>query len=184
VGKITTNQRRSILSLLILGFGLAWIAMNTEGQVITNHSISAPRRGFIAPDFSLVNMEGQEIRLSDFRGHPVMVNFWASWCPPCKTEMPSFQKIYTEYEAQGFVILAINAQESRATALAFAQSRSITFPILLDEDGTVSRLYLANSLPTTLFIGKDGYIREVIYGGPISEALLRIQVEKLLEETP
>ena len=178
------NRHRSFINIFVLGLGLVWIAISSEGQTSTDRSIPAPRRGFLAPDFSLINLDGHEIRLADFHGRPVMVNFWASWCPPCRAEMPAFQNIYTEYEAQGFVVLAVNSQESRTTAVDFAQSRALTFPILLDEDGILSSRYQAESLPTTFFINKDGYISNVIYGGPISEAFLRIQVEKLLEEVP
>lgn len=175
------NRHRPILSILILCLGLVWIGISAEGRVSDNRSIPAPRTGFPAPDFNLVNLDGQEVQLSDFRGHPVVVNFWASWCPPCRAEMPAFQQIFSEYKDQGFVFLAINSQESRANAFDFTQSRALTFPILLDEDGEVSNRYRVMSLPSTFFINRDGLISDVVYGGPISEAYLRIQVEKLLK---
>ena len=176
------NRHRTTISILILCLGLVWIAISAEGHVSADHSIPAPRTGFLAPKISLVNLNGQEVQLGDFQGHPVMVNFWASWCPPCRAEMPVFQEIYTEYESHGFVILAVNSQESRADAFAFAQSQAITIPILLDEDGQVSNRYRVVSLPVTFFINKDGMITDTVYGGPITEAYLRIQVEKLLKE--
>jgi cytochrome c biogenesis protein CcmG/thiol:disulfide interchange protein DsbE len=178
----TINRHRTILSILILCLGLVWIAISAEGQVSTDRSTPAPRPGFPAPNFSLVNLDGQEVQLGDFQGHPLVVNFWASWCPPCRAEMPAFQKIFAEYEPQGFVILAVNSQESRANAFDFTQSHGLTFPVLLDEDGDVSNHYRVVSLPSTFFINRDGVISEVVYGGPISEAYLRIQVEKLLKE--
>lgn len=159
-----------------------WIVISAQAQGSADHSLPAPRPGFPAPHFNLVSLTGQEVKLSDFLGRPVMVNFWASWCPPCRAEMPTFQKIYAEYESFGFVILAVNSQESRTEALSFTQSETLSFPILLDEDGAVSHLYRALSLPATFFIRKDGFISDVVYGGPISEAYLRIQVEKLLKE--
>ena len=166
---------------MILCLGLVWIGISAEGQVSDNHSIPAPRPDFPAPDFSLVNLDGQEVQLSDFRGHPVIVNFWASWCQPCRAEMATFQEIFVAYKEQGFVFLAVNSQENRANAFDFAQSRALTFPILLDEDGKVSNRYRVLSLPATFFINKDGKIIDVVYGGPISKAYLRIQVEKLLK---
>lgn len=177
------NRHRKLLTILILGLGLVWIAVSAKGHIFPGNN-PAPRRGFLAPDFSLVNLDGEKVRLEDFHGQPVIVNFWASWCPPCRAEMPTFQKIYTEYKAQGLVILGVNSLESRSTAVDFAQSHALTFPILLDEDGTVSNRYRADSLPTTLFIRKNGIISEVMYGGPLSEALLRIQVDNLLEANP
>jgi len=172
----------TFLSILVLTLGLVWIAISAESKTPTDRTTPAPRPSFLAPAISLLNLDGQTVQLVDFLGRPVMVNFWASWCPPCRSEMPAFQKIYAEYEAQGFVILAVNSQESRATALEFTQSHALTFPVLLDVDGEVSRSYRAASLPATFFIGRDGYIDKVVYGGPISEAFLLVQVEKLLEE--
>ena len=174
--------KRTILSILILCLGLVWIGISAESQVSADHSIPAPRPGFQAPDFSLANLDGQEIQLADFLGRPVMVNFWASWCPPCRAEMQAFQEIFAEYETQGFVILAVNSQESRIKAFEFAQANALSFPILLDEDGEITNRYRAVSLPATFFISRDGKISDVVYGGPISEAYLRIQVEKLLSE--
>lgn len=177
------NRHRTLLSILILVLGLIWIVASAEGQIIPNHN-PAPRRGFLAPDFNLVSLNGNQVQLSDYRGQSVMINFWASWCPPCRAEMPTFQKIYQEYAPQGFTILAVNSQESASTAASFAQPLALTFPVLLDENGAISNRYRADSLPTTIFVNKDGVIREVMYGGPISEAVLRIQIEKMLKETP
>jgi peroxiredoxin len=176
------NRYHLTLSILILGLGLVWIGISAKGRLSDNHDIPAPRPNFPAPGFSLVNLDGQKIQLSDFLGRPVIVNFWASWCPPCRAEMPAFQDIFTEYEDQGIVFLAVNSQESRANALDFARSNALTFTILLDEDGEVSNLYRVLALPATFFINRNGQISEVVYGGPISEAYLRIQVEKLLKE--
>jgi len=176
------SNQRSGLSILVLVLGLIWIALSAKNQAPADRSTPAPRSGFPAPDVNLVNLDGQEVQLGDFLGRPVLVNFWASWCPPCRAEMPTFQKIYTEYESQGFVFLAVNSQESRAIALDYAQSNAFTFPVLLDEDGVVSNRYRIVSLPTTFFINRYGFISDVVYGGPISEAYLRIQVEKLLKE--
>jgi thiol-disulfide isomerase/thioredoxin len=181
---ISTIQRhRTFFTLLILGAGLLWIAASAQGQAFPS-SNPAPRRGFLAPDIELTTLGGEPVRLAEYYGQPVIVNFWASWCPPCKAEMPAFQKIYTQYESKGLVILAINSQESRSDALEYIQSHQFTFPILIDEDGAVSNRYRVNSLPTTFFINIRGEISDVTYGGPISEVVLKIQVEKLLKEAP
>ena len=179
---VFVNRHRAIFVILILSLGIVWIAVSAQGQASSDHNLPAPHQGFLAPDFSLRNLDGQTIQLSGLQGSPVMVNFWASWCPPCRAEMPAFQEIYNEYGSLGFVILAVNSQESRSTVFEFSQSQDFTFPILLDENGEVSKRYRAASLPATFFINKDGYVDKVIYGGPISEALLRIEVEKLLGE--
>jgi peroxiredoxin len=176
------TRNRTTFSILVLILGLLWIALSAEGQAPADRTIPAPRQGFLAPAISLLDLDGQTIQLADYLGRPVMINFWASWCLPCRSEMPAFQKIYKEYETQGFVILAVNSQESRATALDFSKSHALTFPILLDQDGIVSKHYRAAALPATYFINSQGIVEKVVYGGPISEAMLHVQVEKLLEE--
>jgi cytochrome c biogenesis protein CcmG/thiol:disulfide interchange protein DsbE len=90
-----------IISILILSLGLVWIAISAQGRVSADRTTPAPRQGFPAPDFSLKDLNGQVVQLADFKGRAVLVNFWASWCPPCRAEMPAFQKIYREYEDQG-----------------------------------------------------------------------------------
>ena len=141
-----------------------------------------PRAGFLAPDFNLRTLDGSHIRLSTLRGRPVLINIWASWCIPCKAEMPSLEQIYQEYNKQGLEILAVNStiQDDPSKVLDFAHQSRLTFPILLDPTGEVPRLYNIQALPTSFFVDASGTIREVVVGGPISEALLRIRVEALI----
>ena len=140
--------------------------------------------GFMAPDFSLLTENGDEIRLSELRGQAVLINFWASWCNPCRAEMPAMEKVYQEYQGQGFVILAINAtsQDNPADAINFASQLGLSFPILFDLDGKVNSAYQVRALPTSFFVDRQGIIQEIVVGGPMSEALLRIRIENLLEE--
>ncbi len=171
-----------IFSILLLG--ILWIgvsAVNSEQQLA--QGITAPQAGFPAPDFTLATPAGEMIALSALRGQPVLVNLWASWCGPCRAEMPAMQRVYEEYKDQGFQILAVNAthQDTKAAAVAFAEEHGLTFPLLLDVDGQVSAAYLLRALPSSFFIGKDGVIQEVVIGGPMAEALLRTRVETILE---
>lgn len=180
-----SKNARLWLSIFILVISAAWIWVSRgEPGETTGGKIPLPRQGFIAPDFSLETPEGEKISLSELRGSPVLINLWTSWCPPCRMEMPALQKVYDEYRHQGFEILAVNStlQDNREDAVHFANELGLNFPILLDPEGNVSRLYQLQSLPTSFFIGKDGVIREVVIGGPMSEALLRIRVQQLLEE--
>lgn len=177
----------NLFSLLILLAGAAWIwASRTSPQQTTGGGIPAPMQGFQAPDFELKTLQGNSIQLSELRGKPVLLSLWASWCPPCKAEMPAFEKVYRQYADQGFTILAVNAsnQDNLADAQAFVQANGLTFPILLDTQGQVSQLYDLRSLPTNFFIGRDGVIQEVSVGGPLSEAGIQIRVEQLLKEAP
>ena len=181
----TFRLRWNLFSVIILLAGVGWIWLSKAPPgITTGGDIPAPRQGFKAPDFTLQTLDGQTISLSSLRGRPILINLWASWCPPCKSEMPAFEKVYNDYKNQGFVILAINAtnQDTLTNASEFVSQNQLTFPILLDSDGQVSQNYQLRSLPTSFFVDKSGVIRDVIVGGPMSEALLRIRVKNLLED--
>jgi thiol-disulfide isomerase/thioredoxin len=177
----------SMFSILVLTIGAAWIWLSTAPMGSTTQGdIPAPQEGFLAPDFRLETFGKDVYTLSELRGKPVLINFWASWCPPCRSEMPAIQKVYDKYQDQGFVVLAVNSthQDNLGDAITFAQIRKLTFPILLDKDGSVGDLYEVRSLPTTFFVDLQGIIQEVVVGGPMSEALLQIRVEQLMEQSP
>ena len=179
------SKNFKILTAALLAFGLLliWISVNLPGGS-ENPGIPAPQAGFQAPDFTLTTTEGEEITLSKLRGKAVIVNIWASWCGPCRAEMPDLEDVYQEYKNKNFVLLAVNAtnQDSAAAAISFADELGLTFPILLDPDGTVGRLYQVSALPSTFFIRPDGTIEEIVIGGPMAEALLLTRVETLLQE--
>ena len=173
------------LAVLVISAGwIAWTSVSTSAP--TGGKTPAPRQGFLAPDFELTTTKGETIRLSELAGRPVLVNIWASWCPPCKAEMPEMERIHQEYGPQGFTILAVNAtnQDSLSSMAAFVDQEGLTFPILLDSDGSVTRKYQVQALPSSFFVGRDGTVRQVMIGGPMSEAFLRSQVESLLAEEP
>jgi peroxiredoxin len=172
-------------TVLILLLGLVWIGISAAlpGTAAVS-GIPAPQAGFAAPDFTLSDQDGNQVTLSDLQGQAVLVNVWASWCGPCRQEMPAMENIYREYKDQGFTILAINAsnQDNPAEAEAFAAEMGLTFPILFDTDGLVSELYQVRALPSSFFVLPDGTIQEVVIGGPMAEALLHTRVENLLKE--
>jgi len=169
------------VSVLLIGVVWIWMSRAPAGATISD-GIPAPQKGFLSPEFSLPAASGEVITLSDLRGHPVLINFWASWCPPCKAEMPALERVYQEYQEQGLIVLAVNAtnQDDAADAVAFSQSINLSFPILFDSNGDVSRAYQVRALPSTYFVDADGIIQEVVIGGPMSEALLRIRVQQLI----
>lgn len=115
--------------------------------------------GSRAYDFTLESLNGDAISLSDFEGSVVLVNFWATWCPPCQAEIPDFEEAYREREADGFVILGVNVEEPASEVLPFVTDMGITYPVLLDRDGTVRRAYRALGLPTSLLVDREGVIR-------------------------
>lgn len=170
--------------LIFLLLGLLWIYVSQAPPgSTTSGRIPAPQTGFLAPDFELSDASGNPMRLSDLNGKPVLLNIWASWCTPCRAEMPAMQRVYETYASQGFIILAVNAtnQDQLTNAVNFAAEMGLSFPILFDHQGQISKLYQVQALPTSFFIDAQGVIQEVVVGGPMSEALLEIRVKQLLK---
>lgn len=122
-----------------------------------------------APDFQLVTLSGDTVALADYEGQPVILNFWATWCPPCRAEMPALEDAYQAHQADGLVVLALNREESPSTVAAFWQEMTdrgtpLTFAPLLDETGAVGNAYGVFNMPTTYFIAPDGVITAVHRG--------------------
>lgn len=139
-----------------------------------------PAVGQPAPDFTLVGLDGKTIRLSDFRGQPVVVNFFATWCGPCKEELPRFQATYQKDRAKGLQVLLVDLKESRADVQAFAKELGLSMPIAVDEKGVVASLgYALTNIPATYFIDGNGVIRGVQVG-PIPPTTLADNVDSLL----
>ena len=161
----------------------AWIVLTALVAPAPDPSEAAyPRVGFPAPGLELTTLQGESISLHDVRGKAVVLNFWASWCPPCKAEMPAIQRLTELYSADKLAILSVNAtgQDNLADVQTFVEDYRLTFPILLDAQGDASRLYQVQALPTTFFIDQAGVIQKIVYGGPLSEAFLRAEIDRLL----
>jgi peroxiredoxin len=133
-----------------------------------------------ATDFKLQNLEGQSVSLSELRGKPVMLNFWATWCGPCRNEMPYLQQIYDEWQDKGLVLLEINMSESSSTVQQFLTNNGYTFPVYIDTDGSVADTYGISGIPTTFFIDSDGVIQQVIRGSFPSKAAIETQLYKIM----
>ena len=103
-------------------------------------SQAGPQIGKLAPDFQLPDLDGQSVSLSDLRGKPVLLNFWATWCGPCRNEMPYIQAVYDEWSVRGLVVLAVDIDESPSQVQEFMESNRLSFPVLLDADGMVAQL--------------------------------------------
>lgn len=175
----------TLISVFILAVGAVWIWLSRVPPGGTPPwEIQAPQEGFQAPDFVLSTLDGDVITLSELRGKTVLVNFWATWCPPCRSEMPAMEQVYSDYGRDGFVILAVNntQQDRKDDVETFVFQQRLTFPVLLDSTGEVSAQYQVNSMPTSFFIDREGIIQEIVIGGPMSEALLRTRVDRLLGE--
>ena len=176
-------QRRIVYSIILL-LGLAWtLASADKSGVSTSGRVTAPQQGFLAPDFDLKTPSGESVKLSDLRGKAVLVNLWATWCPPCRAEMKSIEKVYNEYKERGFAVLAINMtyQDEPLAVMPFVKEQGLSFPILLDETSETADAYQLRSLPSSFFIDRKGIIDEVVIGGPMAEALLRTRIEDILK---
>ena len=164
---------------IILGFA---IGLSPGGTDLWANDIR-PDEGHLAPDFALRTLEGNTVRLSEFRGQKVvLINFWATWCPPCRLEMPTMQQIYSEYKDKGFEILAVNIEPDAKQAIRdFVKELRLTFPIALDPDMKVTRKFRVIGLPVSVLIDRQGIVRakEIGYHDWTSKAS-RTQVEKLL----
>lgn len=184
----TDNRRWSLLMMVVTILGTGWILQSRVPVTGTTNGgpLPSPREGFSAPDFTLDMLNGGQITLSDLRGKLVLVNFWASWCPPCRAEMPAIEKVYRSYQELGLEVLGVNTtdQDSQTAAASFVQENGLTFPILLDYTGAVSADYNLHGLPSSFFIDREGVIRSVVVGGPMSEALIQSKVEDLLQAVP
>jgi peroxiredoxin len=111
-----------------------------------------------APAFTLQNLAGRDISLKNYRGKIVLLNFWATWCPPCRSEMPSMEKLYRELEGSAFEMLAVDLQESPEQVRRFVESNGYSFPVLLDTTGRTGAAYQVSGIPTTYIIDKDGNV--------------------------
>jgi len=142
----------------------------------------AAQVGSLAPDFLLEDMDDGELRLSGLRGQPVVINFWATWCKPCRQEMPRLVDGYDRHRDEGLVIVAVNLQEGKGTVRPFAEDFGMEFPIALDRDGEVGDEYRILGLPTTFFIGRDGVVRSV-FTGPFQEKQNETNVQGAIEDS-
>ncbi len=117
-----------------------------------------------APDFTLPSLDGPNLRLQEQRGRVVMINFWATWCGPCRVEMPHLSKLYEKYRGSGFTVLAVNIDEDPHKAASLAKQLGMRFPVLLDTEKKVSRLYDLSTMPSTVLVDRDGRVRFVHRG--------------------
>jgi len=144
----------------------------------------AVRVGSPAPDFTLPDLDGDPLSLNMFQGDVVVINFWTTWCPPCREEMPALQEAYENYKDKGFTVLAVNWTQVDDPELVepFVRELGLTFPILLDEHGEVSEgLYNLLGLPTSVFVDRGGNVRE-IFIGPLQLDSLEARIQTLIEE--
>ena len=147
-------MRRYLLTALALSLACA-AAAGPAGATAVDQS---------APDFTLPSAAGPNLRLQEQRGRVVMLNFWATWCGPCKREMPQLNRLYTKYRASGFVLMGVNVDDDPLNAVGVSTKLGVQFPVLFDAKQSVSRLYDLSTMPSTVLIDRDGRVRYIHRG--------------------
>lgn len=175
-----TSNLSKIITILVLfaaAVGIIWAVVNFDKQEVVVLQTGQP-----APDFTLNTVDGNTVKLSDYKGKVVMVNFWASWCEPCRQEMPDIEKAYVTYKDQGFVVLGVNINEKNVPIQGFVNQYGLTFPILMDHDSKVAvDLYRVKPIPTSFFVDRDGILRQTAEM-PMSLTNIENILGSLLEE--
>jgi peroxiredoxin len=139
--------------------------------------------GQLAPDFALKSATGENLRLSEYRGEVVMINFWATWCGPCRQEMPLLDQLHSRYERVGFQLLGVNIDDDSRRAMQMIQELGVTFPVLFDESKTVSKLYQVEAMPVTVLLDRAGTVRYIHHGyKPGYEENYLTEIRSLLRE--
>ncbi|MCJ7591443.1 MAG: TlpA family protein disulfide reductase [Woeseiaceae bacterium] len=144
---------------------------------------SSGLEGQLAPDFALKSSTGENLRLSEYRGDVVMLNFWATWCGPCRQEMPLLDELYKRYERVGFNLLGVNIDDDSRRAMQMIEELGVNFPVLFDARKEVSKLYEVEAMPVTVLIDREGNVRYVHHGyKPGYEDKYLDQIRSLLRE--
>jgi peroxiredoxin len=133
-----------------------------------------------APDFTLKSLDGGNLRLEEYRGQVVLINFWASWCGPCRQEMPLLDRLHHRYEDTGFAVLGINVEGDSDSAQEIVDKTKVTFPILIDDGQKVSELYSLEAMPSTVVVDRDGVIRYIHLGYKPGDEAKYVEVVKAL----
>lgn len=133
-----------------------------------------------APDFTLKSLDGGNLRLEEYRGQVVLINFWASWCGPCRQEMPLLDRLHHRYEDTGFAVLGINVEGDPDSAQEIVDKTKVTFPILIDDGQKVSELYSLEAMPSTVVVDRDGVIRYIHLGYKPGDEAKYVEVVKAL----
>jgi len=167
---------RAIHAARALALGLA-LALSVTA------SAAAIAPGAPAPSFQLHSSASTDLSLGDLKGQVVLINFWASWCGPCRQEMPVLEQLYRKYKAAGFTLLGVNVEPKSADAEGFLKSTPVSFPILFDPDSKVSRLYEVSGMPSTVILDRTGKVRYVHHGyKPGEESEYLDQIRSLVRE--
>lgn len=177
------NRVKGFLPIILLAAMLAGGCNATTSPATTNQSANVPEGisiGNRAIDFELQTLDGKTVKLSDYRGKPVLLNFWATWCGPCRFEMPFLQQINDSYAAKGLVMLAVDIDESPDTVKKFMADFNLSLTVPMDTGKKISKAYSITGIPTTFLIDKNGIIRQKIVGAFPDKATIENELKKII----
>ncbi|MEW5720500.1 MAG: TlpA disulfide reductase family protein [Chloroflexota bacterium] len=181
--RVTALSIVAFVGLLLLGLGACNLIPTNLGGTSGTASgrPTTVKIGEPAPEIDLPTLTGEQVTLSKLQGRPVLVNFWATWCGPCRQEFPAFVRKYKQYQNQGFVILAINTGDPNSDdgVLTFARNTLVNFPIVRDRDERLARMYNVRGLPTSIFIDRTGIVRDIVIGGPMEETFIDLKFAQI-----
>jgi peroxiredoxin len=173
------NHQRVFASLLLAG-----VMLMAGSGLVWGMGSRVPAVGTTVEDFRLVDLEGKPQSLTQYRGKVVLVNFWATWCKPCTTEMPAMQATYEKLRDKGFVVLAINELEDELKVREHIKQHGHTFPVLMDRDNKVANQFGVFGLPVSVFIDEKGVVQEYIKGGLLTEQVILDTVARIQKPEP
>ena len=167
----------------VLGITMALTLGHADG-VVWSMGSRVPAVGMPAEDFHLTDLEGHSQSLSQYRGTIVLLNFWATWCKPCLTEMPAMQKMYDTLRDKGFVVLAINELEDDARVREHIKQYGHTFPVLMDRDNKVANQFGVFGLPVSVFLDQEVRVQEYVKGGLLTEQTIHATIARIQKQEP
>jgi len=176
--KLSRTQSNLLIAVILVA-GMAWTAASRVPAGADQATRDRARRA--TPGIELDTLDGGKFKLADQVGKPVVVNFWATWCPPCRAELPAFEEVYKNNRDKGLVVVGVDVAESPEAVAKFVSDMGLSYPIALDMDGETTELYRIQGMPTTLFIGRDGQIKDTVIGGPLTKAAIESKVAELLK---
>ncbi len=180
-------SRVRILAMMMVGLGLLatgamFVLLLDQRDASAQDFSTVPAKvKFPAPELNLRDLSGKQVSLSDYRGSVVLVNLWATWCPPCREEMPTLQTFYEKYKEDGFVLIAIDQEETSDIVQPFVDEFGLTFPVWLDPDYLAQREFNTANLPSSYVVDRDGMVRLMWIGGISKKNLEKFVPDLILE---
>lgn len=183
IRRLTQNRHAQAAMILLLALfiavGVNFLQGGREVQVVATDALEVdPTPGSLAPDFTLTTVDGESVSLSQLRGKTVLLNFWATWCGPCRIEMPAIQSRFEEFKDEGLVVLAVDFDESQQAVAEFRDEFGLTFTLLLDPGAEIQKLYRNRSYPASFFIDSQGVV-QVQHIGVMTEGQLDGYLQQL-----